>query len=152
VVDLNWSEILANSQNSPVPNPVTPDPGYTVLKPAVNWDALGPTFLNADAKKNEHELTPTGILDTLWMMIHLKLFVPLSMLTTASFSQIHFNNNLKFKKIPFSNAAGKYALDQAHFPSEESLTDAEYLQAHKHLLSLMKICSEHDFYGGWKAL
>ena len=152
MANLNWGDILANLEHSPIPNPVMSDPRYTVLKPAMNWNALRPAFLDANAKKNEHKLTLTGIPDTPWMMIHLKIFVPLSMLTTASFSQIHFNNNLKFKKIPFSNAAGKYALDQAHFPSEESLTDAEYLQAHKHLLSLMKICSEHDFYGGWKAL
>ena len=73
------------------------------------------------------------------------------MLTTASLSRIHFNENLRFKKIPFGNAAGKYALDESHFPSEDSLTDAEYLQAHKHWLSLMKISSEPAVYGGWKA-
>ena len=85
------------------------------------------------------------------MMIHLKLFIPLSMLTTASLSRIHFNDNLKFKKIPFGNAAGKYALDEAHFPPEDSLTDVEYLQAHKHWLTLMKISKQPSIYGGWKA-
>jgi len=85
------------------------------------------------------------------MMIHPKLFVPLSMLTTASLSRIHFNDNLKFKKIPFGNAACKYALDKAHFPSEESLTDDKCVHVHKHWLSLMKICYECAVYGGWKA-
>src|SRR5882724_6171386 len=86
----------------------------------------------------------------LHMMIHLKCFIPLSMLTTASLSCTHFNDNLKFKKILFGNTAGKYALDETHFPLEESLTDAEYLQAHKHWISLMKILSEGTVHGGWK--
>jgi len=73
------------------------------------------------------------------------------MLTTVSLSQIRYNENLKFKKIPFGHAARKYALDEAHFPAEDSLTDAEYMQAHKHWLSLMKISAEPTIYGGWKA-
>jgi len=73
------------------------------------------------------------------------------MLTTSSLSQIHFNDNLRFKKIPFGNAARKYALDEAHFPLEDSLTDAEYLQAHKHWLNLIKVSAESSIYGGWKA-
>jgi len=59
-------------------------------------------------------------------MIHLKLFIPLYMLTTSFLSCICFNDNLKFKKIPFGNAAGEYALDEAHFPPEYSLTDVVY--------------------------
>jgi len=127
-----------------------PDPVYAVAKPAMNWSALGPTFFDADAKKKGHKLTLTGIPDALHMMMHLKLFIPLSMLTTASLSRIHFNDNLKFKKIPFGIAVGKYALDEAHFPLEESLTDAKYFQAHKHWISLMKISSEGMVYDSWK--
>jgi len=37
---------------------------------------------------NEDELNPLGILDALQMMIHLKLFIPLSMLTTVSLTWI----------------------------------------------------------------
>jgi len=73
-------------------------------------------FLDADGKKNKHKLIPTGIPDALQMIMHLKLFIPLSMLTTASLSCIHFSNNLKFKNIPFNNMAGKYTLDKGHFP------------------------------------
>jgi len=72
------------------------------------------------------------------MMIHLKLFIPLSMLTTLLISHICYNDNLKFKKIPFRYAAGKYALDYAHFPVEESLSDAEFMQMHKHWLTLLR--------------
>jgi len=83
-------------------------------------------------------------------MIHLKLFIPLSMLTTSSLSRIHFNDNLKFKKIHFRNAAGKYALDEAHFLLEDSLTDAMYLQAHKHWLTPMKVSAKPSIYSSWK--
>jgi len=101
---MNWNDILDDEQHATPPRLVTPDPVYAIAKPAMNWGALGPAFLDANAKKNKHKLTPMGIPDTLHMMIHLKLFIPLSMLTTASLSHIHFNNNLKFKKIPFGNA------------------------------------------------
>src|SRR5882724_1404833 len=129
---LNWNDILDDEQHTTTPNLAMPDPVYARAKHAMNWGDLGPVFLDADTKKNVHELTPTGILDMLRMMIHLKLFIPLSMLTTTSLSLIHFNDNLKFKKIPFGNAVGKYTLNESHFPLEESLTDAKYLQVHKH--------------------
>src|SRR5882724_11389347 len=147
----NWASVLAGTGHAPIPSHAPHDSAFAHPKPAVNWVALSPAFLDADAKLNDHELVPTGIPDALHMMMHLKLFIPLSMLTTASLSHIRFNENLRFKKIPFGNAVGKYALDESHFPLEDSLTDAEYLQAHKHWLSLMKISSEPAVYGSWKA-
>jgi len=119
--NLYWADALADPLHTASPISSPPDPGYASSKPSINWAARGPAFLNADTKKNNHELVPTGIPDMLCMMIHLKLFIPLSMLTTASLSRIRFNDNLKFKKIPISNVAGKYALDESHFPSEDSL-------------------------------
>jgi len=104
-----------------------------------------------EAQKNNHELNPSGILDTLCMMIHLKLFIPLSMLMTLLISHIQYNNNLKFKKILFGYAVGKYALNNVHFPLEKSLSDAEFMQAHKHWLMLIKISAEPSIYSGWKA-
>jgi len=97
----------------------------------MDWDMVGPAFHDADVEKNEHELNPSGIPDTLWVMIHLKLFIPLSMLTTVSLMQIQYNDNLNFKKIPFGYTAGKYVLDESHFPPKDSLTNSEYMQAHK---------------------
>jgi len=126
-VDLYWAEILADPLHAPIPMHSMPDSAFSPSKLAVYWVALSPAFLDADARLNDHELVPTGILDTLCMMMHLKLFIPLSMLMTASLSHIHFNDNLRFKNIPFSNVAGKYTLDKAHFPSEDSLTHTEYL-------------------------
>ena len=100
---------------------------------------------------NWHELNPSSIPDTLWMMVHLKLLFPLLMLTTDSLAWIQFNNNLKFKKVPFCHAARKYALNEAHFPTEDSLTDAEYFQVHKYWLMLIKIMVEASMYNGWRA-
>ena len=144
--DLVWANVLADVQCLTAPNSAMP----TVLKLGMNWDALGPAFLDVDTRKNEHELNLTGIPDALWMMIHLKLFISLSMLTTSSLSCICFDDNLKFKKIPFWNVASKYALDEAHFLLEDSLTDTEYLQAHNHWLTLMKVSAEPSIYNGWK--
>jgi len=146
---VNWHSILVTTQSGQlgVPSSTLKPNSSTLMKPLVNWDALGPAFLDVvDTKKNEHELNPKGIPDALQMMIHLKLFIPVSMLTTLSISCIWYNNNLKFKKIPFNYAVGKYALDDAHFPSEESLSDAEYMQAHKHWLTLIKISAEPSIY------
>src|SRR5882724_3571175 len=41
-------------------------------------------------------------------------------------------------------------LDESHFPPEDALTDAEYMQAHKHWLALMKVSAESSVYNGWK--
>ena len=82
---------------------------------------------------------------------HLKLFIPLSMLTTSALTHIHFNDDLKYKKILFSYAAGKYALDDSYFPSEQSLSDANYIQAHKKWVALVKLTADANLYEGWKA-
>ena len=117
---VNWHDIVTTTQSGPlgVLSPALELDSLALMKASVNWDTLGPAFLDVEAQKNNHELNPLGIPDTLHMIIHLKLFIPLSMLTTLSISHIWYNDNLKFKKIPFSYAAGKYALDNVHIPSE----------------------------------
>ena len=55
------------------------------------------------------------------------------------------------KKIPLGYAAGKYALDESLFPPEDSLTNVEFMQAHKHWLTLIKILAEPSIYNGWKS-
>ena len=42
-------------------------------------------------------------------------------------------------------------LDESHFPPEDALTDAKYMQAHKDWLALMKTSAESSIYDGWKA-
>jgi len=116
--DVNWVDVLANPPSSLAGLNLL---GQTsaLLKLSMDWNIIGPSFLDADAKKNEHELNPTGIPDTPRMMMHLKLFIPFPMLTTALLSWICYNDNLNYKKISLGYAAGKYTLDEAHFPLEE---------------------------------
>jgi len=63
--NMNWANVLADAQFSPVLNLMVPESSSAVMKPAVNWDALGPTFLHTDTKKNEYKLDLTGKLDAL---------------------------------------------------------------------------------------
>jgi len=83
--EVDWANVLADPHCALTrTNLVTIDPGAAMMKPAMNWNAISPTFLDTDVRKNEHELNLTSIPNALQMMIHLKLFIPLSMLTTAS--------------------------------------------------------------------
>jgi len=148
--DVNWADVLADLTNSLAGLNLVGQASASA-KLSMDWNVIRPSFQDADAKKNEHDLNPTGIPDALRMMMHLKLFIPLSMLITALLSWLCYNDNLKYKKILFGYAAGKYALDEAHFPLEESLSNAEYLQAHKHWLSWMKLSAQGSIYGGWRA-
>ena len=143
--ELNWDEVLA----APLATAADTHPVGSG-KPTMDSNTVGPTFLDTNTRKNEHKLNPTGIPNALHMMMHLKLFIPLSMLTTASLSRICYNDNLKFKKILFGYAASKYAQDKMHFLLEDSLTDVEYLQAHNHWLTLMRISAEPSIYSRLK--
>ena len=123
---IDWASLLMTSQNDT--NILSTSP--LLMKPAIDWESLGPVYLDDEALSNMATLNPTGFPDALLMMMHLKLFIPLLMLTTAAIARIRFNEDLKFKKIPFGPAAGKYALDDTLFPAEATLSDFDYMQAH----------------------
>jgi len=116
---VNWNDVVATAHTRllGIQSPIELNP-LVLIKTSLNWDTLYLAFIDMEAQKNNHKLNLLGIPDALHMMIHIKLFIPLSMLTTLSISHIWYNDNLKFKKIPFSYAAGKYALDNVHIPSE----------------------------------
>ena len=80
----NWVGVLVGTLHAPVLLHAPHDSAFAQSKLAVNWVAFGPASLDANVKVNDHELVPTAIPDALCMMMHLKLFIPLSMLTTAS--------------------------------------------------------------------
>ena len=103
-----------------------------------------------EAATHDDQMDPSDMPEPLLMMMHLKLFVwlPLSMLTTATLTCICFNDDLKYKKIPFRYAAGKYALDNSYFPSEQSLLDANYMQVHKNWVALVKLTTDANLYEG----
>ena len=84
--------------------------------------------------------------DVLLMMMHLKLFIPLAMLTSSAISCIQFNDDLKFKKIPFGLAAGKWALDDTHFPLESTLSASDYMLVHHHWVALIEATMQSVIY------
>jgi len=61
--DVNWVDVLANPPSSLAGLNLL---GQTsaLLKLLMDWNIIGPSFLDVDAKKNEHELNPTGIPDS----------------------------------------------------------------------------------------
>ena len=83
---IDWVSLLEDAQNG-LNNPM-PSAGPLLLKPTVDWASLGPAFLDLNVVQNEAELDPSGFPDALLMMMHLKLFIPLSMLTSSAISCI----------------------------------------------------------------
>jgi len=63
---VNWAKFLTNTSLLPlVTNPAGTILNPSQLKPAMDWDMVGPAFHNADTVKNEHELNPSRIPDAL---------------------------------------------------------------------------------------
>ena len=82
--ELNWVEVLA------APLATAADTHLVgSRKPTMDWNTVSPTFLDTDTCKNEHELNPTGIPNSLRMMMHLKLFIPL-----LGVSALHYSTGM----------------------------------------------------------
>ena len=170
---------LDNTHIPILPEPGHPDqqPGSAI--PAINWPAvinamqgtaecgpfpqqavnvgnLGDDFTNlghifkADAIKPEYELNVRPIPNPILQMAYLKLFIPLSLLTTIVLDRIEFNDGLKFHKIIFGNWIGKHSLDISSFPTEQSLSESEFWQAYRNWLSLIDIIADPAIANSWK--
>ena len=117
-------------------------------QPAVDAGNLGDDFSNlghifkADAVKPEYELNARLIPNPILQMAYLKLFIPLSLLTTVALDRIEFNDGLKFHKIIFGNGIGKHSFDVSSFPTEQSLSESEFWQAYRNWLSLIDIITD----------
>jgi len=61
-------------------------------------------------------------------MAYNKVYIPLSMMTTAALTKICSNDNLKYHKIPFGNGIGKQSLDELSFPTEDTLMETMFVQ------------------------
>ena len=57
----------------------------------------------------------TKILNAILQMAYLKLYIPLSMLTTSALLKIWSKDGLKYHKIPFGNGAGRQSLNESIF-------------------------------------
>jgi len=76
-------------------------------------------------------------------MVHNKLYIPLSMLTTAALSKIHTNNSLKFRKIPFGNGISKQSLGESSFPGKESLMEITFPPAYRNWLTIIIVTADN---------
>src|SRR5882724_1246897 len=92
-------------QRSVVGN-VEPEPTTSIsaLKlVAINYHSLRPIYRYDEVSKNKQQLDMTRIPNIILQMAYMKLYIPLSMLTTSALSKIRSNDRLKYHKFPFSN-------------------------------------------------
>jgi len=64
--------------------------------PAINYQSLGLIYTAEDLAKNKHQLNMTHMLNAILQMAYNKVYVPLTMLTSATLTKIHNNDNLKY--------------------------------------------------------
>ncbi|KAF8585568.1 hypothetical protein K439DRAFT_1560998 [Ramaria rubella] len=129
-----WSSLMSTPQNDTTP---------------ANFQTLPPSISFEESTSNELELDVMSIPSTILQMAHLRLFIPLSMLTTAILNKICNNDNLKFKKIPFGNGAGKQSLDESQFPPESSLDTFLFFQAYMNWLTIIDAIADPRLAVGW---
>jgi len=101
------------------------------------------------SQKNKHHLNITKLPNAILQMAYLRLYISLSMLTTAALMKIHLNDGLKYHIIPFSNGAGQQSLYESILPPESSLTESLFLQAYRNWLNIIDIISSPEVVVGW---
>jgi len=74
-------QALINSQTWPVGQ-------KQVRSDYIDYSQAGPAFKLSEASKNVHELDPSAIPNVLKQMVHYRVFIPLLMFTSQSFSII----------------------------------------------------------------
>src|SRR5882724_11442544 len=79
-----------------------------------------------------------------------KVFIPLSMLMTASLNRIE-HNNMKYKHINYGSGAGKTFLDAMCFSAKDELNELEFGQAYTNWLTLIETVSDPMVEQGWCA-
>jgi len=84
---------------------------------------------------------PAALPDCLIQMALNKVFIPLTMLMTASLNRIE-NNDIKYKHINYGMGAGKTFLDEACFSLEDDLNDFKFGQAYTNWLTLIEMVSD----------
>ncbi|KAF8588078.1 hypothetical protein K439DRAFT_703122 [Ramaria rubella] len=115
----------------------------------IDYQKLPPIFSAAEAAKNCLQLVITSIPDVILYMAFNKVYIPLSLLTTAALNKIRCNDDLKYKKILFGNGAWKPSLDEAQFPPETSLTSFLFLQAYRNWLTVIDAICDAQLAVGW---
>ncbi|KAF8578806.1 hypothetical protein K439DRAFT_1621036 [Ramaria rubella] len=122
----------------------------SILNPksqVINYSTLPLLYTIYKVSKNPHLLNPDDIPNPILQMAQGKVYIPLSMLTTASLNHIRNNDNLKYIKV--TNGIICQTLDPLQFGSEEHLTSDNWAQAYKNWLTLIDAISEPGIGVGW---
>ena len=102
----NWTVILSAAQGSgsmlDLPALQTT---LTASTPPDDFAELGHIF-KVVTMKPEYELNSRTLPKQILQMAYVKLFIPLSLLTTSALDKIQFNDGLKYQKIVFLSSVG----------------------------------------------
>jgi len=124
-------------------------PPITKASPYIDFQSLGPIYRIEEVSKNKQQLDVTKLPNAILQMAYLKLYIPLSMLTTSALSKIRSNDGLKYHKIPFSNGASCQSLDKSIFPPESALSESLFLQAYRNWHTIIDLISSLEVAVGW---
>ena len=145
----NWAAILSAAQGSgstlDLPALKTT---LTASAPPDDFAELGHIF-KVESTKPEYKLNLRMLPKQILQMAYLKLFIPLSLLTTLALDKIQFNDRLKYQKIIFSSNAGKHMLNILIFPDEMSLSEMEFWQAYCNWLMLIDLIADSIMANSW---
>ena len=115
----------------------------------VDFLSLPPLVSHQGNEGNRLEIDVNSIPAIIFQMAYNKLYIPLSLLTTASLDRICNNQNLWFHKVPFGNGVGKQTLDDSSFPTEDTLDATTFLQAYCNWLSIVDRLADSILAGGF---
>jgi len=137
LIPTEWSALIAKAQTGVIP---TPD-GYPLPNPnAAPLSVPTPSSHNkvftADVATFSLDPEQGALPDCLIQMALNCIFIPLSMLTTATLNNIETNQDVKYKHITYSSGMGKTFLDEAAFPTEDKLSN--FGQSYTNWLTLIE--------------
>jgi len=95
------------------------------------------------------EVDPGALPDALLQMAYNNIFIPLSMLTTASLNCIKTNEHIMYKHISYGPRSGKAFLDEDFFLTEDDLDNFEFGQAYTNWLMLIEAILDPIIEQGW---
>jgi len=132
-----WSTLIAKAQTGVVPAPN----GKPLANPnAAPLSVPTPSSHNkvftADVATFSLDPEQGALPDCLIQMALNCIFIPLSMLTTATLNNIETNQDVKYKHITYSSGMGKTFLDEAAFPTEDKLSN--FGQSYTNWLTLIE--------------
>ena len=127
--NVNWANLMAATLTDP--NFQANFVSNATLAPIVNQQNLMLVFTNKTALKNSLDMETDVLPDVVVHMMQNRVFIPLSLLTTATLDRIQLNQNVKFQRITFGNGTGHTSIDETTFPAEDSLSESDFWQAYR---------------------